>query len=117
MGRPAGSQNKDKPYREALRMEALAAADGEECQAKEGSLRWIARQQLIKAGEDTAAAKEIADRLDGKPAQESMVTIDDKRDAADWTRAELVAFLDDAKDGGERTAPSQGRQRKPDSVH
>ena len=37
--------------------------------ALRGSLRWIARQQLIRAGEDTAAAREIADRLDGKVAQ------------------------------------------------
>ena len=32
-------------------------------------MRWIARQLLIRAGEETAAAKEIGDRLDGKPAQ------------------------------------------------
>lgn len=69
MPRPAGSQNKDKPFRDALRMEALLAENGEESPAKEGSLRWIARQMLIRAGEETAAAKEVGDRLDGKPAQ------------------------------------------------
>lgn len=69
MARPKGSENKDKPYRDALRMEAALAEQGEDTPAKPGSLRYIARQQLIKAGEDTAAAKEIADRLDGKAAQ------------------------------------------------
>jgi len=52
-----------------LRLEAALAENGEDTPAKPGSLRYIARQQLIKAGEDTAAAKEIADRLDGKAAQ------------------------------------------------
>ncbi len=69
MARPKGSENKDKPYRDALRIEAALAERGEETPAKPGSLRYIARQQLIKAGEDTPAAKEIADRLDGKAAQ------------------------------------------------
>jgi hypothetical protein len=69
MGRPAGSPNKDKPYRDALRMEAALAENGEDSPAPKGSLRWIARQQLIRAGDDTSAAKEIADRLDGKVAQ------------------------------------------------
>lgn len=69
MGRPAGSQNKDKPFRDALRMEAKAAEAGEECAAPKGSLRWIARQLLIRAGEETAASREVGDRLDGKPAQ------------------------------------------------
>ena len=69
MGRPPGSPNKDKPYRDALRIEAKLAEDGIDTPALPGSLRWIARQQLKKAGDDTSAAREIADRLDGKPAQ------------------------------------------------
>jgi hypothetical protein len=68
-GRPAGSQNKDKPFRDAIRMEAKLAEDGHACEAAEGSLRWIARQLLIRAGAETAAASQIGDRLDGKPAQ------------------------------------------------
>lgn len=59
-------QQRDKPYRDALRLERISVENGEECAAPEGSLRWIARKQLIKAGEDVSAAKEIADRLDGK---------------------------------------------------
>jgi len=69
MARPAGSANKDKPFRDAIRMEAQLAESGEETPAPKGSLRWIARQLLIRAGEETAAAREIGDRLDGKPAQ------------------------------------------------
>ena len=69
MGRPAGSPNKDKPFREAIRMEMALAADGKECEAPEGSIRWIARNLLKRAGAETAAAKEVGDRLDGKPAQ------------------------------------------------
>jgi hypothetical protein len=68
-GRPAGSVNKDKPIKEALRVEVALAEKGEETPAKEGSLRWAARQLLIRAGTDTASFREIADRLDGKPAQ------------------------------------------------
>lgn len=70
MARPKGSENKDKPFREALRLEL--AAIGEDQKA----LRRIARNLIKLAGGDAeaidgglAAIKEIADRLDGKPAQ------------------------------------------------
>lgn len=76
-GRPAGAQNKDKPFRDAIRMEAALAENGEETEAKPGSLRHIARQLLIRAGTETAAAKEIGDRLDGRPAQ-AIVGEDDR---------------------------------------
>jgi hypothetical protein len=63
-GRPPGAQNKDKPFRQALRMELAAA--GEDLKR----LRAIARALLDKAETgDTAAIKELADRLDGRPAQ------------------------------------------------
>jgi hypothetical protein len=39
--------------------------------------------------------KPLADRLDGRPATEATVTLQ-KRDACDWTRAELVEFLRNA---------------------
>lgn len=68
-GRPAGSQNKDKPFRDAIRMEAALAEQGEPSPAQPGSLRYIARQLLVRAAVETAAAREIGDRLDGKPAQ------------------------------------------------
>lgn len=72
-------QQRDKPFREALRMEAKLADDGEDSPAKKGSLRWIARQLLERAGAETAAAKEVGDRLDGKPAQ--AIIGDDDEDA------------------------------------
>lgn len=67
-GNPLG-QIRAKPFREALRMEAALAENGEETPAHKGSLRYIARQLLYRGGEETAAAKEVGDRLDGKPAQ------------------------------------------------
>lgn len=66
---------------------------------------------------DMTAIREIGDRLDGKPAQESHVTVDDKRDAADWSRSELVAFLNDAKNGSDGAAEATGRDEQPDRVH
>lgn len=63
------AHQKAKPYRDALMIEEKLAAEGIETPAKPGSLRFIARAQLLKAGEDTAAAREIADRVDGKVPQ------------------------------------------------
>ncbi len=114
-GRPLGAQNKDKPFATALRMELAAIGDDDP-----RSLRGLARKLLASAsdGDNTLAAiKEVADRLDGKPAQESTVTIDDKRDATDWSREELVAFLHDAGASGKGTTNKEGRGRKPDRVH
>jgi hypothetical protein len=50
------------------------------------------------------AINAIADRLDGKPSQESVVNVV-KRDASDWTRDELVAFLQDARREVEANEP------------
>src|SRR5262249_18442892 len=60
---PRGQQ-RDKPYREALRLELAAA--GEDMK----KLREIARAHISRceAG-DMQAIKELADRLDGKPMQ------------------------------------------------
>lgn len=65
-GRPPGAQNKDKPFRDALRMELAAA--GEDHKA----LREIARNLIRVASGDRdpmPAIREIGDRMDGKPAQ------------------------------------------------
>ncbi len=114
MARPKGSENKDKPYREALRRAIARAEDAKSSR----TLDKIADQHLAKAAEgDLQAIKELADRIDGKPAQESTVTIDDKRDSTDWSRAELVAFLDDCRNGSAGTPEKAGREDKPDSVH
>jgi HPt (histidine-containing phosphotransfer) domain-containing protein len=63
-GRPVGAQNKDRPFRDALRMEIAAA--GEDAR----QLRKVARALLDTAASgDVQAIREVADRLDGKPAQ------------------------------------------------
>ncbi|MSX98129.1 MAG: hypothetical protein F2743_08460 [Actinobacteria bacterium] len=66
-GRPPGAPNKDKPFRDALRMEIAEA--GENLRA----LRAIARNLIAQAGKDETSAlgaiKEVADRLDGRVAQ------------------------------------------------
>jgi hypothetical protein len=61
MGRPIGSQNKEKPFNDALRM-AL--------RNRPLSLRRVADQLLDKAEQGNLAyIHELIDRLDGKPAQ------------------------------------------------
>jgi NADPH-dependent ferric siderophore reductase len=114
-GRSGTNKGKDKPFAEALRMELAAAGDNHK------ALRKIARNLITLAQDQSKdampAIKEIADRLDGKPAQEAMVTIDDKRDVTDWTREELVRFLRDAGNGGDGTLAEDGRDGTPDSVH
>jgi HPt (histidine-containing phosphotransfer) domain-containing protein len=57
-------QQRDKPFRDALRMEIAAAGDDTR------SLRRVARALLDTAASgDVQAIREVADRLDGKPAQ------------------------------------------------
>lgn len=66
-GNKLGGRKKEKPFAEALRMEL--AAVGEDHKA----LRLIARNLIALAskGDEKAmpAIREVADRLDGKPAQ------------------------------------------------
>ena len=55
------------------------------------------------------AIQQVADRIDGKPAQESTVNINEKREASDWTREELMAILSKhvkRDDEAKPTAPS-----------
>lgn len=68
-GNPGGGWA-DKPFRDALRMEIAQAGPNLK------ALRRVAVALLDKAAEgDVAAIREIADRLDGKVAQESTVTM------------------------------------------
>lgn len=61
MGRPIGSVNREKPFNDALRI----ALRGDPLR-----LRRIAEKLATLAEEgDLAAIRELADRLDGKPAQ------------------------------------------------
>lgn len=113
-GNPLGRKS-EKPFADALRMELAAAGDNHK------ALRSIAKNLITLAQKEEKdalpAINAIADRLDGKPAQESTVTFEDKRDATDWSRDELVAFIADATAGSERAPKTNGRGRKPDRVH
>jgi hypothetical protein len=63
MARPIGSLNRQKPFADTLRIEICAGNDPRH-------LRAIARKLFEKALDgDLSAIREIADRLDGKPAQ------------------------------------------------
>jgi hypothetical protein len=59
------------------------------------------------------AAKEIWDRLDGKPQQTVEASIDEKRSALDWTTEELVAWLSEhaSDDEGAPEAQEGDHQR------
>jgi hypothetical protein len=74
LSRPPRGQQRDKPYREALRMELAAAGDNMK------KLREIARAHIARceAG-DMQAIKDLADRLDGRPAQ----MVEDSRSDSD----------------------------------
>lgn len=94
-GNPLGRRS-EKPFADALRME-LAAAGGDH-----RALRAIARNLIALAQEPSKEAlpaiSAIADRLDGKPAQESTVTIDDKRDIQEFSDEELLLLLKEQRD-------------------
>jgi len=65
-GNPGGEW-KEKPFRRALQMESKQLEEGVILKHPKGSLRWNA-QKLLLAG-NPQSIKEIADRLDGRPAQ------------------------------------------------
>lgn len=112
-GNPKGRLS-EKVFADAIRM---AVSEEDKITGKR-KLRAIADKLVEEALKgESWAIQQVADRLDGKPAQESTVTVDDKREHTDWTRAELVAVLNDAKSGGNGTSPANGRVREPDSVH
>jgi len=99
-GNPGG-RGVNKLFADVLRMELAAAGNDHK------ALRAIARNLIALAQKPErlgiASAEMIADRLDGKPAQESTVTFE-KRDESDWSRDELVAILNDATKGREDAA-------------
>jgi hypothetical protein len=81
MGRPIGSMNREKPFNQALLMTL---------RSNPVALRRIAAKLVEKAEEgELAAIREIADRLDGKPAQ-----LIDRRDVpvTELTDEELLAI-------------------------
>ncbi len=96
MGRPLGSPNKDKPFRDALRM---VLADAENNQNNPRKLRRIAEILFDRAAEgDVQAIKEVADRLDGKPAQ-SHIGGDESDPAIQVTgKIEMIPLLPASED-------------------
>jgi hypothetical protein len=85
-GRSGTNKGKDKPFADALRME-IAEAGGDPKR-----LRRIAVALLNKAEEgDIQAIAQVADRLDGKPAQESTLTVRNELDSMNDT--ELRDFI------------------------
>lgn len=111
-GNPGG-RLKEKAFTDALR---LAVNRQDDDGRKKIVLLAEKLVDCALAGEGWAM-QQVADRLDGKPAQESTVILDDKRDATDWTRDELVSFLRDAAADRTGTTQTERRGRKPDSVH
>ena len=111
-GNPGGRPS-EKEFVGALRL-ALSEPD----ETGKRKLRSIA-DRLVEAAVngESWAIQQVADRLDGKPAQESTITVDDKRDAPDWTRADLVAFLNDARKSSNGTSPPNGRANGADKLH
>ena len=80
MGRPIGSINREKPFNSALLIEL---------QSNPLALRRIAAKLVDRAElGDLAAIREIADRLNGKPAQMR------NRPVIELTDAELLAKPD-----------------------
>ncbi len=65
------------------------------------TLATIMRHKGAPAAARVSAANAIIDRGYGKPAQ-TVITDSEKRDATDWSRNELVAFLNRAT---ERASP------------
>lgn len=106
-GRPVGS-TKEKAFADAVRV-AVNRTDDD---GKKKIFRLADKLVECALSGEGWAMQQIADRLDGKPAQESTVTIEDKRDAEDWSRAELVAFLSDARADSARVAEKKGRGGK-----
>ena len=109
-GNPLGRRS-EKPFADALKMELAEAGENQK------KLRKIARNLIdLAAKENDAGALPailaIADRLDGKPAQDTHMTVE-KRDATDWSLSELVAVLRDeegsAAASAERSSSPGGR--------
>lgn len=88
-GNANSGRRQEKPFRDALRMELLAA--GEDHKA----LRLIAKALISKAQDgDMQAVKELADRIDGKVPQALVgddehdpINVNHKLDADKFTRA------------------------------
>lgn len=105
-GNPGGRPKEDNLVKELAREFTAEAVE---------RLGFWLRSDNPKASVGAAVA--LLDRGYGKPHQESTVTFEDKRDAADWSRDELVAIIADAGEGGKGTPKANGRSGKSNRVH
>ncbi len=105
-------QQRDKPFRDALRMEEKELAGGNKLDHPPGSLRWNAQNLLLIGKPDSI--REIADRLDGKvpdrlineSSRESIPkTLDDMIDQAYGDKPRKDAVGGDGGGGGEGPTP------------
>ena len=83
-----GGRTKEKEFADAIRI----VCKEEHGTAKKRKLRIIAEKVVAAAMKgEPWACNMVADRLDGKPAQEGTLTIDDRRDIDQWSDAELLS--------------------------
>ena len=83
-GRSGTNKGKEKPFRDALRMELAAAGEDQK------ALRVIAAKMIaIAQAGDMQAIKEIGDRIDGKVPQ-ALVGDDDEPAINTYNKIELV---------------------------
>lgn len=112
-GNPNGRPPSERAFANALRVAVTQTA-------KDGQprLRKIAEKAVEQAlAGQSWAIQFIADRLDGKPVQESVNTHEFKRDATDWTRDELVALIHDALARSPAPAAEDDSGRPSDPIH
>jgi hypothetical protein len=91
-GNPKGPGLGPKPYRNAMRLEVAALDAGNKTNPPRGSLRDIVKRQLMRARSSDIAAKEVADRLDGKAVQ--AIASDDENPPMQIVEVRLV-MVDD----------------------
>jgi len=101
-GNPNGRRAENKPFADALKMELAAAG------ADQKALRAIARALIEEAiaGEGWAI-QQVADRLDGKPAQEATLTINNQS-LTELADAEIAARIAELRAGGAGATDGNG---------
>lgn len=107
-GNPGG-RPKEKPIRDALRMELAAAELGDAAVPKMGSIRALARAMIEKAQSgDVPAFNSIADRLEGKVPQG--IIGDDEHDPVRLVQRieRIIVHPTNPDSGGVRAAPESG---------
>lgn len=105
-GNPAGGAGREKIFADQVRI----AVNIEDPDTGKRKLRIIAEKLVESAAAGEAwAIQQVADRLDGKPAQESTVNVNDQRDRmSDAELRELIASaIAGAVSGGNGAAKPQ----------